>query len=278
VAVPDGTIVSVMRQFFDGFALGAGFTGGINLFFEVIGDPAFSILAYNQDPGSRFEIMRRIGLNNGWDLRGRWGTPPHGEDVFVLTYYDPDRYRTTPNWVITADDYYSVGTLKVDRNTVRNAILGTANDASRTTFRQVDSNSFDLYGHKFMEMSEDQWSHIDTFAELQALVGYALADLKDPKATMAVELPYFWPIEINDVVRFQGNDVHHVSPLDLAVTGFTHTLSEDGDATTELRCRGTPAAANREWRFNPPKMQYVSESEPVGVARKGAIWLVKAPA
>ena len=101
----------------------------------------------------------------------------------------------------------------------------------------------------------------------------ALSDLKEPKATMEVELPYFWPLEINDRVRFEANNIHHDAPLDLAVTGFTHTLSEDGDASTVIQCRGKPAAANKLWRYNPPKMQYVSSGDPVGSARPGAVWL-----
>jgi hypothetical protein len=275
---PGGLMADVLHHLFGSYdygfyVAGSSLVGMDNIFLAIEGDPQFTILPYTQAPGSRLEIMRQIGLQNGWDLRGRFGTGIDGADMFVLTYYDPDRSKLTPDWTFGPDQYFTVRSLRVSRNNVRNTVRSTPVGDRASPAQVLDNPSVLLYGRRYMELSEDQWSHIDTHEEALALANYALSDLKEPKATMEVDLPYFWPLELNDLVRFEANSVHHDQPIDLAVTGFTHTLFEDGNASTVIQTRGKPAAANREWRYNPPKMQFVSYGEPVGIARPGAVWL-----
>jgi hypothetical protein len=162
----------------------------------------------------------------------------------------------------------------VSRNTVRNVLKVTVNDSARTTVEDADHASIDLYGRAFIEFSElGIGSYINTSEEGFNLLLYAKSDLSQPKATMEVPLPYFWPLELNDLVRFPANSVHHDTDLTLAVTGFTHILSEDGDASTVIQTRGRPAAANRDWRYNKPIDKICRPTDPVGTARPGTIWL-----
>jgi hypothetical protein len=271
---PGGPMADVLHHLFDSYDFGLdGLLGQVNIFLAIEGDPQFTILHYPQAPGSRLEIMRQIGLQNGWDLRGRFGTGIYGADMFVLTYYDPDRNKLAPDWTFGPEHYFTVRSLRVSRNEVRNTIRSTPAGDRAAPAQVLDNPSVVLYGRRYMELSEDQWSHIDTYEEALALANYALSDLKEPKATMEVDLPYFWPLELNDLIRFAGNNVHHDQPIDLAVTGFTHTLSEDGDASTVIQTRGNPAAANREWRYNPPPDRIVRPYDPVGTARPGTLWL-----
>jgi hypothetical protein len=278
VPTAGGLMATVLHELFDGREFGFTPTlfGQTNIFFTVVGDPLFEILPSppNIGPGNRLEIMREIGLANGWDLRGRFGTGIYGADVFVLTYYDPDRTKSTPDWTFDASKYYQVTALQVSRNTVRNVLKVTVNDSARTTVEDADHASIDLYGRAFIEFSElGIGSYINTSEEGFNLLLYAKSDLSQPKATMEVPLPYFWPLELNDLVRFPANSVHHDTDLTLAVTGFTHILSEDGDASTVIQTRGRPAAANRDWRYNKPIDKICRPTDPVGTARPGTIWL-----
>jgi hypothetical protein len=272
---PGSPMADALHELFDAYDFGfnPSLVGQTNIFLTVEGDPAFQILGYKQPPGSRLEILRQIALQSGRDLRGRFGTGIYGADVFVLTCYDPDRTKTTPDWTFDASRYYEVSSLRVSRNEVRNTIRSTPAGDRAAAVQVIDNPSVLLYGRGFMELSEEVWSHIDTAEEALALANFALADLKEPKATCEVPLPYFWPLELSDLVRFEANNIHHDTPLDLAVTGFTHTLSEDGDASTVIRTRGKPAAANREWRYNPPIEKIVRPYDPVGIARPGTLWL-----
>lgn len=235
------------------------------------GTPNMLIPSYYQPPGSTLLAMRQAGLLNAWDLRGRWA--PSGTE-FELTYYEPDRALAAgPQFFILPERYISIQGLAKDRTEVRNIVQVVAADAQRSSSRAADTTSIANYGPLYMGIFEDELSRITTLAQASQLSGAILSDTKDPKVQAAFEVRYQPFIEVNDVAQIVANGIHHDNDIIAALSGFTHTFHENGDATTLLRTRDRPAAANQEWRDRAgAKTQFTSTSPPTGSAPERARW------
>lgn len=240
--------------------------------------PSFFVGTYTQDPMSCLEAMRRLALNTGWDLRGRYGVSGLDPDAFGLVLSSVDRSLAVPSWRFAPWRYDRPSRMLVSRNTVRNSVRVIPNTADRTPINVFDATSIGLYGDHFLQLSEDRTSHIDTDPEGTDLANYALSDLKDPKAEWVVPMPYWFPVELHDRYEFQPaqDGIHFDAATTLAVSGYRHTLA-NGEGRTELRLRSRAAAANREWRSARPQDHYVKTTEPLGSAREGALWGQYAP-
>ena len=250
---------------------------GLGHKFAVIGEPGMDVPPYRQQPMSALMAMREAGLQNGWDLRPRFGTAPYGEDVSVLTYYQPYRGLEAPaseTLDLYPDEYFEVPSIGLSRDEVRNMWRVTPSDPPRTPVEVEDFNSIIKYGPRWASISEDATSLVRTPEQAQALGNALLSDTKSPKV-MAEIVTRFWPwVEVNDPVSLQSNAVHLDRAMTLAISGYGHTLLPNGDGKTTLRTRDNAAAANREWRkaSRAPKMHYVSADLPSGTAAPGARW------
>lgn len=236
--------------------------------------PSFFVSTYTQDPMSCLEAMRRLALNTGWDLRGRYGVSGLGADEFGLVLSGVERSLTNPSYSFAPWRYDRPSRMLVSRNTVRNYVRVIPNTADRTPIDVSDAASINLYGERFLQLSEDRTSHIDTDPEGTDLANYALSDLKDPKAEWVVPMPYWFPAELHDRYEFQpaADGVHFDQATTLAVSGYRHTLA-GGEGRTELRLRRNAAAANREWRSVRPQPIKASLTEPAGPLRENDVWL-----
>lgn len=208
--------------------------------------PGFDVLAYKQEKASVFEVLRTLAGLPGWDIRYLWDSVTSS---FRLTLFGPNRTKTVPDWTFAADRYFDVTQLAIDREFVRNYIVVTFTNVvtgARESVFATDPISEERFGHRWMEIEEASDSPIDTTAEAQALADAALSDLAWPIADKEIELPFFWPIDIGDLLRFTANNVHTDEDIDLAVTGYTHELSSKKERT-RIAVRGKPAGFYRDW-------------------------------
>ena len=239
--------------------------------YSTVGDlSTFQVNHYIQNPMPVMEAIRRLALLIGWDLRAFYTG-----DLSSLTLRDPQRNSTTVHYTMGPTEYLDVRALTIDRNDVRN-VIEVFYPPSRARVAVSDSTSITNFGRRYMLISEDQSSGINTLAEAIVMAEAALSDLKDPIAEQEIERPYFWPIEIHDRYLFLANGVHYDQNHAWSVTGYTHTLNPDGTARTTIRTRGKPVAATSEWRRGKQRMVHVSTVTPVGVAPQGALWVTVA--
>lgn len=269
----DQTVDLVLQQLYS--LMGALPNVALKFPLTIQGAPNLYIPKFAQEPMSALEAMRRAGLQNGWDLRGRWlaNTAFGG---FQLVYYDPERDLEAPatvHDVIEPSQYFVISNAPKDRSGVRNVIVIIPADEARVPVITEDTTSQQLYGRGWMEVAEDRSSHIISPEDAAFLGAYILSDLKDPKVGIQIGMPYRWDLEINDRLLIQPDGIHFNTAQKLAVSGYTHDFAEDGDATTSVNLRQRPAAANEEWRRGQPTTNYVSVLPPSGPAIEGALWL-----
>lgn len=243
--------------------------------FRILGSPVMTIPEAVMEPESQLLAMRRLGLQNGFDLRGRFGTSELGDDVFVLTYYDPDRAKLTQAYQLLPSNYFSLRTFSKTREDVRNRIRVTVANADRTIIEVTDLDSIAKYGDLYLGISEDTSSLITVVAQGQALANAALSDLSEPKVGGEIEMRFFPWVEINDLIDLVGDGIV-LGRAQQAVSGYEHHLTSDPDAdqVTILRTRPTPAAANFDYKRDPQRREYISTKFPVGTAIEGATWSV----
>lgn len=208
--------------------------------------PGFNVVKYRQEKSSVFEVLRTLAGLPGWDIRYVWDDTT---SAFQLMLFEPDRTKTTPDWTFAADRYFDITQLEISREFVRNYIVVTFTNASTGVRESVfaqDTTSIARFGRRWMEIEEASDSSIDTTIEAQALADAALSDLAWPIAEQEIEMPFFWPVDLGDLLRFTANDVHSDGDLDLAVTGYQHELSAKKERTL-IRVRGKPAGFYRDW-------------------------------
>ena len=65
--------------------------------FVLLDIPGTTGSSYWQDRTNILQALRDLGVGkNGFDLRGRWDVPGHGQASFVLAYYNPPRPADAP--------------------------------------------------------------------------------------------------------------------------------------------------------------------------------------
>lgn len=208
--------------------------------------PGFMVTSQNWGKGSLFDAIRTAAGGIGWDIRYLWDD---ATSAFRLTLFEPERTKTDPDWTLSANRYFSITQLGINPDNIRNYIqISFLNSATgqRDTVFATDTVSVGRFEEQWMEIVEGDDSPINSATEAQALADAALADLAWPIAEKQVEMPFFWPVEIGDLIRFNANGVHSVDDMDLAVTGYQHRL-ERGVARTTLYVRGKPAGFYRDW-------------------------------
>lgn len=215
--------------------------------------PGWAITQYLQQREPVLQAIRNLALQIGWDVRYKWDS---GSSTFKLTFFEPDRAKTTPDYTFSATDYEDITGLKVDKAGIRNVVRVVYSDASsldptgaplRKTVTVTDSGSITSYGRLFMEISEDSASQIDSVTEATAMANACLADLKDPEAEQEASMVYGFPwAELGDLYRFEANGRHYDSDQDLALVGVQHSAA-DGHITSSFTCRGKPSGGHARW-------------------------------
>lgn len=188
----------------------------------------------------------------GWDIRYKWDD---GTSAWRLTFYEPPRSNTTPDWTFGPNRIMNVNQMRIDRDPIRNVIDVTYLDSStgdRATETYTNSTSVTRFGRRWMLIEEGGDSPIDTSAEAQALADAVGADLSAPTAEQTVEMSYFWPVELHDLLRFSDNAIHYDADQDLAVTSIRHEFSF-GRERTIIGVRGQPQGFYLNWHKLKPR-------------------------
>lgn len=207
--------------------------------------PGYSVKTFAHDRESVMEILQRLVQTSvQWDLRYRWH---EASTSHRLTLKNPDRSKTTPDATFGPGMYVDAKQLEIDRSQVRNRIEVVAGPSTaRVTGTADDATSQARFGFRRLHIEESDISPITTLSEANAMAANLLSDLALPKAELEVEMLFYWPIELHDLVRFSDNSVHFNTNQDLAVVGYRHRISDKH--RTFLRVRGKPAGAYRAWQ------------------------------
>lgn len=250
---PAGSPVETEMQIILNQAAGLWGAPAITLYTPV--SPAWDILEYNAESGPVMDELVRLAQQIGWVCRFWWDS---GTSAWRLTLFEPDRSATTPGLTIPAHRIRSVGQATVNISTIRNVIKVRYNDPTlpeddaTSGWRTVvasDSTSIALYGRRFMEISEEATSNLDTSTEAQRLADAALADLKDPVTHYEATIGMDPRVELYDLVRFESDGITRDAPLDVAVVRVRHSFDSRGPCTTVIEGRGsTPAGYGHTWR------------------------------
>lgn len=242
-----GTAVeTVMQQIIDD-NLGSGV---VTLYTPA--SPGWSISAFTQQRQSVWDAVRALANQIGWDLRFKWRS---GTAQFELTFSEPDRAKTTPDYTFGTEDEWKLQKLAGNIHDIRNAVRivwtdPTSTDAQGTGTRSsqtyTDPTSISTYGRRFMEVQEGKSSNIDTGTEASTLSTALLSDLSTPKIDRAGQFEFFPLCELGDLYRFAADNINYTSDQDLAVVSYSHDISADG-ATTTIAARGQPAGGFHRW-------------------------------
>jgi hypothetical protein len=202
-----------------------------------------------QDPGSLFTIMRGWAQEIGWELRYRFDA----SDTFRLTLFEPPRAKSIADWVIGPNEYTKVANLTTAIADIRNLIIVQYMDASTgllSTVTARDEVSIAKYGgpNHTPRIWQFPSATITKAEDAQALADAVLSDLSEANADQEIEMPYFWPVQIGDLITFLANGDHYDTDQTLAVIAYTHTFAPgSGTGTTTIQARGKVAGAYKAW-------------------------------
>ena len=212
-------------------------------------NPGWMIKKYRQSKVNLLDALNALASQIGYSVRYKYDSTA---SVWKLTFYCPDRDKTTSDYTFDGNHILNVSNVSLDIAGIRNVIriyygpVDEEQPEKRQYVQKTDTDSIALYGRKYMEIAEGSTSHIDEYAEAENLANIALKDLKDPKANIQVEIPFFPFVELGDLYTFKGNNDFFTDDLNLAVVSYSHNLSA-GNISTSLTCRGKPAGAYIRW-------------------------------
>lgn len=216
--------------------------------------PGWNINVFQVRRDNVWNELEALAQQIGWDFRWKWD--PSQAD-FRLQIYDPNRSKTTPDFVFEfgqkgLHEYRSVA---VDVANIRNVIAVVYSDAGdldsqgrpkRKKVTVTDAASVTAYGRRYMEVGEASASNIDSSAEASTMANAMLSDLALPVADLEAAVRFFPWVELTDLHGFPADGRRFTSQQNLAVTSYRHSIDVNGGTTT-LRVRGKPSAGDRRW-------------------------------
>ena len=230
-----------------------GYVGGTPTLYTPT-SPSFDLLDFYQDREPVQTALENLATMIGWSCRYLWDPEIR---TFRLTLSEPD--RALANGVLYTfdnDEILEVARASIDGKDIRNVVEITYSDSNatkdgagqypRVTLRKEDAASITAYGYRICQIAEGSTSQIDTYTEASGLADAVLSDLAEPKADIAVEVPFRRFVELGDYYRLPADFYHWETNKDVAVVGYAHSFS-DGRASTTINLRGKPAAANQKW-------------------------------
>jgi hypothetical protein len=137
------------------------------------------------------------------------------------------------------------------------ATTWTVQPDNTTRYAIVNSNDTGdglyLYGPRQMSITEAAGSQIDLKSEARAMARAIYNDLSRFNKAITIEVDYFYPVELGDLLTFEANNVLFDSDITLAVIGITHSLGADigGNQknSTVLELRGQPSGGYLNWFY-----------------------------
>lgn len=216
----------------------------------------FMITPYEVQYKTVWEAIQDIATQRGWYLgfkmvNGKW----------KLSFLEPPRSKTTPDWTLTADDDIYTQDLTISAKDVRNLIKITYRDKSTGKRESViveDKASQARYGLMAMEIEEVDTSNIDTEEEALRMANSALHDLSSQTSNTNINMPLFMDIDLFDIIAVENQFLS--STVDLfAVDSVSHSWSK-GKMRTDLICSGKVVGGKKRWLM---KETRAGRSEPI---------------
>lgn len=160
----------------------------------------------------------------------------------------PGRSLTRVDLSLGPTHYTDITRLNLVLADIRNVVTGRYVSAAGNlgSASQSDTPSISKYNRRYMEVSEDATSNIDTPVEMQRLVDAAVNDLSEPKAEQEVSLMLLWSVQFGDFLRFLPNEEHYDADQGVSVVGVTHQFIS-GQGTTTIQTRGKAAGSYADW-------------------------------
>jgi hypothetical protein len=210
--------------------------------------PDFNLGAFEQsDDTSVMEAIYALAALQGADIR--YVFRDDGDTDPELLYFTPDRGKVVPDWTFGPNEYIELPRATIDDNDVRNAITIDYFDVaagSRQQITRTNAASINAFGRRWGKVTLKDKSQIKTSADATVLGDSIVNDLSSPPFEHEMRTYLFWPVSLQDLLRFSSNNVIYDQAQDLAIFGYTHTL-EGGEGYTTMQTRGTPAGAYRGW-------------------------------
>jgi hypothetical protein len=224
-------------------------------------DPDVVVTPFKYDIESGIGPIVRVADVIGWDIRMRWDD---SLQAFSLTLRDPGRDKTDADWTFGASNYYKFSQFRLDRTPIRNDVtVWYGPSVSRASVNAVDLESVRRYGRRSMIDQESSDGPIQDAPSAQALANLIVGDISDPFADAIVEMPYFWPADLHDLISFPANNVHSDEEQKLSIVAYHHQLDggEQGKSRSQFTVRGKPAGSYYRWLARKP---VGGETEPTG--------------
>jgi hypothetical protein len=210
----------------------------------------FAIRKYKQQQMPVAQALDDIVVLNGWDIRMRWDS---GTSSWRYTFYGPDRTTTTLDDTFSPSRYRAIQRAEIALDRIRNVVEvvyvdGTddAGDYTTASVTRSDSASITRYGRRWMQITEGSTSRVDTQTEAETLGDAVLADLSEPDLEADIQLDLYPWVEVNDYHRLEADEERWGADQDLAVMGYTHSITAE-TATTTIRYSGQPKAGSYTW-------------------------------
>ena len=185
----------------------------------------------------------------GWCLRYLWDD---GSSSWKLTLYEPDRTMSGLKYALPPHRWHAINKATDSLDNVRNEVQITFPDSDNidangqgttTTYTTTDAGSVAAYGSRWMGITLDATSLIDTLAEATTMGDAILDDVAYPKTAWEVVIPYFHAVELGDILTLEADHIWLDADQDVTVVGYRHKLSDD-ELRTTIQCRAAGAVAH----------------------------------
>ena len=218
-------------------------SGVVSLY--VPSSPNWYVKKWKQEKKSVMEALRDLTDQIGWLIRYKWDS---STNQWRLTLWQPQRSNSTPSLILSDTNFFSIKRLGIEVARIRNKVSVKYIDASTATlasYTAQDDTSISTYGKRYMEINCGKTSNIDTSSEAQTLANNILADLKDPKLELEIELPFAPFFEIGDCIQVKKNLLLN-SDQTLYIDSISHEITNE-NATTTLKLSGTAKYGQKKW-------------------------------
>jgi hypothetical protein len=221
------------------------------------GAPPWAIGPFKQIQEPLLIAQRKLASQIGWVARYKYTSGNN----FEYCLFNPFREKTQVDYILTGYQYHDVPLLNLEDKNVRNSWrVRYFNKAALAidTVERENSASIAEFGERFAEITEGDASNIDTQGEAEVMCQAAVDDTSLPKVNHSIEMLYFWPVEVGDLVQLNANSIHYDYGQRLAVVGYRHTLTNT-QQRTKIDFRGSPAGAYESWlrHRDPPPLPSV---------------------
>lgn len=232
-------------------------------------DPGWAIASTTAYPTSLMTVytsIDNIAQQIGWMLRQKWN---NNIGTWALTFFDPLRTSTTSVWTFSPSTVLDATTCGVHLGDIRNVVqlwyynggsAGGNNIATCATMpsatypNSVATASIAKYGRQFMQLGTDSTVGIvgntlssTGLTDFQTMLGASISDLANPLLDYVVDVPFFYPVELNDIYTFPPDNYHFSASQQIACIGYTHTVDAQSQGTTSLQMRGAPSGGITRW-------------------------------